>query len=226
MSKAAVLIFADAVARDLSRRQWPAALTALLPLPDVTAAGADVHLFTTGPVLCDPSVEVHRQRGRTFGRRLENAVADLAAAGYEKIVIIGRDCPELESDDVAAALASLDRQATRLVLGPDHAGGCWLIALRSVDAGLLNGIKWRRGTDRAALARRAGPDAVALLDVKVDLDATADLRRVAPTDQVIRALARLGLMRVDRPFRADRPPATLDVARHRWQLPPPARRAA
>ena len=214
MGKAAVLIFADAVERDLSRRRWPSQLAPLLALPDVGGAGADVHRFTPD-----------RQRGRTFGRRLSNAVADLAAAGYERIVIVGRDCPDLKASDVTAALAALENDQTRLALGPDHAGGCWLIGLRAADLHLLDGVKWRRGTDRAELTRRAGESAVALLDEKIDLDGTADLRIVHRTLEIVRALALLGLA----PMRCPVPRAVhaqTELVRHRWQLPPPARRAA
>ena len=214
MGKAAVLIFADAVERDLSRRRWPAQLAPLLALPDVGGAGADVHLFTPD-----------RQRGRTFGRRLSNAVADLAAAGYEQVVIVGRDCPDLKPSDVTAALAALENGQTRLALGPDHAGGCWLIGLRAADLHLLDGVKWRRGTDRDELIRRAGESAVALLDEKVDLDGTADLRAARRTLEVVRALTLLGLSPLRSPLHraAD---ARAGFVRHRWQLPPPARCAA
>ncbi len=214
MGKAAVLIFADAVERDLSRRRWPSQLAPLLALPDVGGAGADVHVFTPD-----------RQRGRTFGRRLSNAVADLAAAGYERIVIVGRDCPDVNATDVKAALAALETGETRLALGPDHAGGCWLIGLRAADLHLLDGVKWRRGTDRAELTRRAGESAVALLDEKIDLDGTADLRVVRRTLEVVRAMALLGFAPPRRPIHhaAD---ARAGFDRHRWQLPPPARRAA
>src|SRR5438552_5625985 len=111
----AVLVFADSLAKDLSRRRWSRRLAALLRVPefDSSEIGADVHVFTSG-----------RQHGSTFGERLSNAVKDLAQSGYEQIVIVGRDCPQLNADDIRSAFERLGQN--RAVLGPDHRGGCYL----------------------------------------------------------------------------------------------------
>lgn len=177
---AAILIFADSQQRDLRRRALPASASPLLALPRLHRAGlpADVHWFTDRPTRIDAAVTVHSQRGRGFGQRLENAVADLAAMGYRHVVIVGRDCPELSPADVMTALDHL-RSGKRLVVGPDQRGGCWLIALNASDRGLLSGIRWRQDTDAAQLLARAGSAAAAVLAPHFDLDCLDDLRRAA-----------------------------------------------
>lgn len=192
VSKRAVLIFACNLGADLARRRLPRIAERLLSGHRAAArmSDADVHLFTTGVNASDNErpPHVHAQRGATFAERLENATACLAALGYDEIVMIGRDCPELCERDIRTAFAELRRH--RLVLGPDHRGGCYLIAFRAADRGLLQDVQWRQNTDCAQLVARvegsfAGdggiipPLQVALLAVKQDLDSWADVRLLA-----------------------------------------------
>ena len=137
----------------------------------------DVHFFTStnGTTACTASV--HRQTGRNFGTRFENAIETLVHLGYEEIVAIGRDCPALRAGDIERAFAELSSR--KLVLGPDHRGGCYLIAFRSADRALLCGIRWKRNTDCRQLQQRAGAVNVYLLPIKHDLDSWNDVRLFA-----------------------------------------------
>ena len=234
--RVAVLIFAEAQQRDLRRRGLPSRASNLLALPrlDDISASADVHWFCDRPF--EPPVErprdaplaasqqfiVHRQRGRTFAQRLENAVDDLAQAGYEKIVILGRDCPQLTRDDVTRAIELLDSQ--RLVIGPDHRGGCWLIALHATDREKLHGVRWRRDTDAAELLSRFGATFTSVLDVKFDLDHAGDLRDLAKV--FAPALAVLAFTRCAAPATTLRIHVPLCFVRLSCQIPPPASRFA
>ncbi len=125
VNQKAVLIFAEALGLGLSRRRFPRALRSLLALPELggTKTGADFHLFTSGPgtMAMFPGLICHEQRGTTFAQRLEAAVEEIARLGYEEVVLVGSDCPNLVADDIAIAFAELETK--RLVLGPDHRGG-------------------------------------------------------------------------------------------------------
>jgi 2-phospho-L-lactate guanylyltransferase (CobY/MobA/RfbA family) len=177
--KRAVLVFAENLGLDLARRRLPRAAERLLSGHGAAARlnGADVHLFTTGGSAASAQPRVHAQTGATFSARLENATATLRDLGYDEIVMIGRDCPQLCERDIRVAFAQLNRK--RLVLGPDHRGGCYLIAFRAIDYALLEGIRWRQNTDCAQLRDRCAAADVSLLAVKQDLDSWADLRLLA-----------------------------------------------
>lgn len=180
-----MLIFADQLTTDLARRQLPWAAHPLFSVPQKALAhglNAELHLFTS----CGSSgagLIVHRQIGASFAERFENAVERLAQLGFDEIVAIGRDCPQLEVRDVARAFAELATKC--LVLGPDHRGGCYLIALRTTDRELLRGIRWKRNTDCVQLQQRCGPAGVFLLPVKHDLDSWADLRLLGRTGDAV-----------------------------------------
>ena len=221
----AVLVFADDAHLDLARRAFPEAARPLLNPPKFgieLSPGLDVHLFTSsrGAMRCGP--RVHRQTGRDFAARLENAVEKVAALGYDEIVAIGRDCPGLRSSDVEQAFAQL--KTSKLVLGPDHRGGCYLIAFRLRDRNLLRGVQWRRHTDCAQLRDRCRPSEVCLLSVKQDLDSWADLRLFARSGDPLAHLASF-LLRVVCELGAALT-HFVDLAsqriRVRQQMPPPA----
>lgn len=182
--RTAVLIFADAQQRDLRRRGLSSRHAALLSLPRLQelSGRADLHWFTdaaarSNPVAQRSGVSVRKQRGNSFGERLENAVEELARDGYERVVIVGRDCPQLSTDDVASAIHQLDTQ--RLILGPDYRGGCYLVAFHTADRARLRGIRWQQNTDADELLSRFNDCNVALLETKFDLDRIEDVHALA-----------------------------------------------
>ena len=223
MTRDAVLIFADDLAADLGRRRWPRRLAGLLAVPTLDGGAAwDVHLFCPRTSDVPAGVTLHGQAGDGFGERLDNAVSTLAA-GYDRVVIVGRDCPQLDAADVVTAFASLGNEA-RLVLGPDQGGGCWLIGLNLADAAILAGVRWCGGTDFAELLARAGDGGAAVLSQKIDLDRLADARRLGHGSTFWRRIIAALLPRPPRPAFASRPMRRACLLRlRRFQLPPPPR---
>lgn len=223
-----MLVFADVPSLDLARRKWPQSFHALLQTqqPDAEwSGGADIHLFTTaGLALPSPlsKVTVQAQQGANFAERLEHAVETLAKLAYDRVVIVGRDCPDLAAEDIAHAFQLLDDHT--LALGPDHRGGCYLIALHLRDNAKLNGICWQQNTDCGELLRRFGAAQTALLPVKLDLDNLADVRLLARSfshwQQLATALLR-ALANGVTPFFLHSFTTSQESLRVSWQLPPP-----
>jgi len=217
----ALLVFAESVDLDLHRRRFPAVFKKLFDINriDCAATSADTHLFTSGPARQHPAFTTHRQVGETFGARLEAAVEKLAQLGYDQIVMVGRDCPHLASSDVTEAFNRLGNH--RLVLGPDHRGGCYLIALATRDRHLLRGIRWKRNTDFAQFRDRVSSGELSVLPVKHDLDSWADLKSLARPGDLLSAffLKVFGFANTKTEFFVD---LSAQRTRVRWQMPPPA----
>ena len=220
----AVLIFADETHVDLARRSFPRAARPLLNLPALSRLSReiDVHLFSSTGRAAPFAQGIHRQSGYDFASRLENAIEKIRELGYDEIVAIGRDCPSLRATDIERAFAEL--ASRKLVLGPDHRGGCYLIAFRSADRALLRGVRWKQNTDCAQLRARCRGTDVSILPVKHDIDSWSDLRIFARTGD---PLARLALFLVRMMCVSCAPIAQrLDLAlqrmRVRQQMPPPA----
>jgi glycosyltransferase A (GT-A) superfamily protein (DUF2064 family) len=228
-STQALLVFADPAAIDCQRRKWPLPFQRLFNterFAGLATDETDVHIFTSAEpsALKGRPYTVHLQRysGATFGKRLEDAVEHLATLGYRKIVIVGSDCPGLTADDIANAFQLLEQE--RLVLGPDHRGGCYLIGLHAADRARLSGIRWHQNTDFAELLRRFGESSTARLMAKIDLDTLEDLRLLARSKNAWSALAAILLQLFDVI------PCETKEFSHRstsqyqilsWQLPPP-----
>jgi len=117
------------------------------------------------------------QAGADFGGKLEAAFRDAAHRGYEEIVAVPGDVPEVTAKDLASAFRALS--GSDIVLGPSSDGGVWLIGLR-VDAVVLSDfferIPWR--TPHVLDALVANAPAAVLLGELVDIDRLADALRM------------------------------------------------
>ncbi len=120
-----------------------------------------------------------RQRGRTFGARLEDSARQAAALGGPT-VIVGGDVPPSETN----LREAFDRlgQGADAVLAPAADGGVSLVALAAEDADLLREVAPRRRDVftglSARLARRGRRVAVVL--AAGDVDGRRSLRSLMP----------------------------------------------
>jgi 2-phospho-L-lactate guanylyltransferase (CobY/MobA/RfbA family) len=228
-SAQALLVFADPVMIDCQRRKWPVSFQQLFNtgrFAGLATNETDVHIFTSvepGASKSRPyTVHLQKYTGASFGERLEDAVERLAMLGYRKIVIVGSDCPSLEAHDISRTFQLLEQK--RLVLGPDHRGGCYLIGLHAEDRAQLAGIRWHQNADFAELLRRYGEGSTAQLPVKIDLDTLEDLRLLAQSKNVWSALAATLLQLLDVVHCETKELSRRNTTRHQtlsWQLPPP-----
>ncbi len=82
-----------------------------------------------------------------LGDRMAAAFDQGFAAGHDRVVIIGTDCPGLDRSLIDTAFAALEFQD--LVLGPAADGGYYLIGLRRRIPELFQAIAWSTATVRA-----------------------------------------------------------------------------
>jgi rSAM/selenodomain-associated transferase 1 len=80
------------------------------------------------------------QQGQDLGERMSNAFASTFDSGIEKVVLIGTDCPTLQSQHLLQAFTALND--SDLVLGPATDGGYYLIGMKVRAAYLFEGIAW------------------------------------------------------------------------------------
>ena len=110
-----------------------------------------------------------------LGEKLKKAFGDAFAAGAQRVVTIGCDCPGLSRKIVGRAFDALYMKD--LVLGPATDGGYYLIGIKySIDA-LFEDIPW--GTDKVlektiCLAQQLGLS-IEILEELHDIDRPEDL---------------------------------------------------
>lgn len=118
-----------------------------------------------------------QQRGATFGNRFANAIDDLLCKGYQKVIAVGTDAPELSGrhiKDVALLLEHND-----YVSGPSADGGVYIIGISHniFDKTQLAKIPWHTTAvhdELAEYARRKGCTQ-AEIEVVCDIDDEYDL---------------------------------------------------
>lgn len=120
-------------------------------------------------------VALLEQAGETFALRLAAAQAGLFARGYDRVVLLGADCPTVGPADLRHALQALE--VADVVLGPARDGGYTMLGARAPEPALFAGVPMGTGTVLAATiarVRRAGLT-VALTRPRHDLDTVEDL---------------------------------------------------
>lgn len=121
-------------------------------------------------------IQGDQQVGANFGERLANAYHSVFELGYERVIAIGNDCPELNTGLLLQAAGALEQHG--LVLGPTQDGGAYLIGLRrsAFDRAAFANLPWQTDTVYEALEALAD-DAVAVLSTSFDVDRPETLRR-------------------------------------------------
>jgi rSAM/selenodomain-associated transferase 1 len=118
------------------------------------------------------------QTGGNLGERLANVSGYLFEHGYEKVVILDSDSPNLPTGYIYDSLRCLDK--TDAVIGPCLDGGYYLIGLSSHMPGLFQDIPWStpRVTE-STIEKAAGLGiSVSLIDEWYDVDTVEDLLRL------------------------------------------------
>lgn len=220
-SATAILVFARTAAEESKHKHFCAdpgrnhALLAALGEQTLSMARA-----TPYPVF---HLTEKEQRGSDFGQRISNAAADIFSRGYERLIILGNDCPTI-SPALLQKAGSLLHSGTS-VLGPDQRGGAYLIGLTQEDfcAQCFARLPWQ--TPRVLHELQKQLSHPVLLTMNPDLNDRTDLERLSGLTFRYRILARLlRLLREDGPVSPSGPVSPRKQSRppRRFDRGPPA----
>ncbi|WP_020569362.1 TIGR04282 family arsenosugar biosynthesis glycosyltransferase [Neolewinella persica] len=89
-----------------------------------------------------PAEHFHKrlQHPGDLGERMAEGIQAAFAAGHRRVVIIGSDCPGIDTDYLQAAFAALDNDD--VVIGPALDGGYTLLGMRSFLPSLFTDMAW------------------------------------------------------------------------------------
>lgn len=143
---------------------------------------AEIIIVYSGPgqgVFDDfPSVQCFRQRGSDIGQRMFFALQDVFAQGFERIVLIGSDSPDLPANFVNDAFVKL--ALADVVLGPATDGGYYLIGCKpeSLVQSFFQDIPWSTKVvfDKTLRRMETVGLQVAILSEWPDIDELEDLK--------------------------------------------------
>jgi rSAM/selenodomain-associated transferase 1 len=127
--------------------------------------------------LLPPDFALIPQRGEAFGERLFATAEDLLAFGYGSVCLIDSDSPTVPAAAFEQAVAELAKPGDRIILGPAHDGGYYLIGLKRAHPELFANITWSTSTvfaETIAAAQATNLEAV-ILPLWYDVDDAATL---------------------------------------------------
>ena len=128
------------------------------------------------------------QRDGDFGERLLAAARDLFACGFDSVCLIDSDSPTVPATAYEEAVAALALPGDRVVLGPSHDGGYYLIGLKAPHAAPFAMINWSTATVAEETRQRCHDASLELVELPlwydVDDKQTLDLLRSELIDGV------------------------------------------
>lgn len=117
------------------------------------------------------------QFGENLGKRMINAFNWAFECGYEKVVIMGSDCPELNAEVIDYSFTALSK--ADLVFGKAEDGGYYLVGMNRLYEPILDFKEWSHSQvlENALQVAREMKLKVELLPVLSDIDNVRDLRK-------------------------------------------------
>lgn len=128
------------------------------------------------------------QEGQNFGERLANAFESMYAKGYDAVVCIGNDCPELQVQMLYKAIEEVENGKT--VLGPTTDAGAYLIAIpkKAFHKTHFLQVKWQSSYTYKDLKTLFQDEELLELKELQDLDYLADFYQLKENKLVATAL--------------------------------------
>lgn len=80
------------------------------------------------------------QNGKDLGERMFNAFKEGFEAGYERIVLIGSDLPDINSNHITNGLKALETK--EVVFGPAEDGGYYLVGMSQLEPSIFKNKPW------------------------------------------------------------------------------------
>jgi uncharacterized protein len=117
------------------------------------------------------------QEGSDLGERMNNAFQEVLKMGFQKVLIIGTDCPELDAKVLTEGARQLDQHD--LVIGPANDGGYYLLGMKSIQSEIFENIAWSTDSVLASTQMKAQQLGltVKLLTILSDIDTEEDLKK-------------------------------------------------
>lgn len=132
---------------------------------------------TNLPLLSSYSSE---QIGDSFGERLANAIESVYAKGYNKVIVIGNDCPFISSDLLLKVSQKLENE--KLVLGPATDGGVYLIGIAkcAYNRQKFTDLSWQENKLQSDWQNYANSVSISInwLERYFDIDQAADFQKL------------------------------------------------
>lgn len=121
-----------------------------------------------------------QQVGNTFGERFTNAIQTVFNKGFDKVITIGNDSPQLKVSHILEAEQQLNNN--KFVLGPSTDGGFYLMGMKKsqFNAPLFQKLAWQTTLLSKQLLRLVTTTNVSVfrLETLFDIDTVRDIKSI------------------------------------------------
>ncbi|MEM9078494.1 MAG: DUF2064 domain-containing protein [Bacteroidota bacterium] len=172
----AILFFANSAEKDFARKNFNHVAVSLFQdltqhtLRTIERTGLPYFHFTE-----------EEQYGDTFGERLSNAFESIFDLGFNKVISVGNDSPNLTSKNILEAQALVSKD--HAVIGPSLDGGCYLLGLHRDDfqQEAFETLPWQSASlyQQLVLQLEMRDVNLAYLTTLNDIDSIADIKRLS-----------------------------------------------
>ena len=114
---------------------------------------------------------------------MQQAFVNSFADGYEKVVIIGSDLPDLEERHILEAFEQLN--TNDVVLGPAKDGGYYLLGMKKLHPQIFQDKKWGTTSVREETLKNLEKVTVHLLEELNDVDVLEDIENHPSFEQFL-----------------------------------------
>ena len=169
------------LAKDIGNEEALAVYHKLLKTTIEAAQGcrADVNFYFNNSVDARlwPEDQSKIQSGDDLGEKMKNAFQDGFSEGYDRIVIIGSDLPDMSSELIDKSFQSLSFMDT--VIGPASDGGYYLLGIKKMISELFENVNWSTNEVLEITLERLTKkkESYFLLETKNDIDTKEDLMK-------------------------------------------------
>jgi len=123
-------------------------------------------------------IDEKQQVGNNFGERLTNAFQQIFKKGYNYVISVGNDTPQLKAKHIREAARQLGSTKADIVLGPDIDGGTWLMGYSrdSFRESTFRHLPWNTAHLLDTILERYDGNEIHLLEKLCDIDFAKDLK--------------------------------------------------
>ena len=115
------------------------------------------------------------QRGHYLGERMKNAFLQGFEDGYDRIVLIGSDLPDISTTHIQNGLEALKQ--TEVVFGPAEDGGYYLVGMSKMYESIFDNKPWSQSNllEETLQELQTNQVSVSTLELLNDIDTFEDL---------------------------------------------------
>lgn len=132
----------------------------------------DLILCSDDPGLIEADYFI-KQTGKNFGDKFNKAVNETVKLGYNELIIIGNDSPELTSQHIIDAFENIAKE--KVVIGPSNDGGIYLLGFSKHNFAATIKARWNTSCVKDDLLKQFRFSNILLLDYLSDIDCESDL---------------------------------------------------